>query len=117
MTLACRVVYYISSSGENPVKDFLDSIGNVSKTKVFRIFALFENYGLSSIIPHTRKLAGTPFWEIRILGKDNIRVIYVLPQQDRILALHGFVKKGQKTPVRELALAYKRYYDWLKRHS
>jgi len=84
MTLSCRVTYYISPLGENPVKDFLDSITKIQKTKVFRVFELYEKYGLSSIIPHTKKLAGTPFWEIRILGKDNVRVIYVLPHKECI---------------------------------
>ena len=117
MASGCKVVYYISPSGENPVKDFLDSITKVQKAKVFRVFESYEKYGLSSIIPHTRKLTGTPFWEIRILGKDNIRIIYVLPHKECILALHGFIKKTQKTPGKELTVVYKRYREWQKRHS
>jgi len=121
MAPGCKVVYYISPSGENPVKDFLDSITKVQKAKIFRVFGLYEKYGLSSIIPHTKKLTGTPFWEIRILGrilgKDNIRVIYVLPRKECILVPHGFIKKTQKTPERELSVVYKRYGEWQKRHS
>lgn len=116
MASNCTVFYYISPSGQNPVKDFLDSITRIQKTKVFRVFALFEKYGLSSIVPHTKKLFGTPFWEIRILGKDNIRVIYVLPHKECILALHGFIKKTQKTPEKELNVVYKRYKEWQERH-
>lgn len=104
-----RVVYYITPKNENPVKDFIDSLSKKQKAKVFRIFTLLEQYGISSTIPHIKKLSGTPFWEIRILGQDNIRVIYVSTKDNSILVLHGFFKKSQKTPEREINLAYKRY--------
>ena len=71
-------------------------------------------YGLSSILPHTKKLTGTPFWEIRILGRDNIRVLYAIPFQNSVLILHGFVKKTQKTPVQELQVAISRFEQWKK---
>lgn len=111
-----RVVYYISRSGDNPVKIFLDSLQNIQKAKVFRLFQVYERYGLASIIPHTKKLTGTPLWEIRIKGKDNIRVIYVSRTEKSILVLHGFIKRTQKTPKKELIIALERYEDWKKRH-
>ena len=106
------VYYYISSSGENPVKDFLDSLNGKQRAKVFRIFEVYEEYGLNSIMLHTKKITATPFWEIRILGKDNIRIIYLMVTKENILALHGFVKKSQKTPQKELKTALERYKDW-----
>ncbi len=109
------VYYYIDSKGNSPVKDFLDSLGEKQKTKVFRIFEVYEEYGLSSIMPHTKKVAATPFWEIRILGKDNIRIIYLMITKENILALHGFVKKSQKTPQKELKIALEKYKDWKER--
>lgn len=115
MSGKCTVRYYISPRGENPVKEFLESISKKQKSKTFRIFQLFQEYGLNSITPHVKKLTGTPLWEIRILGRDNIRIIYFIPHKDNILVLHGFFKKSQKTPERELNLALKRYKDWLSR--
>lgn len=55
------VYYYISSSGENPVKDFLDGLNEKQRAKVFRIFEVYEEYGLNSITPHTKKVTATPF--------------------------------------------------------
>jgi len=75
----------------------------------------FQKYGLSSIMPHIKKLSGTPLWELRILGGDNIRIVYFIPHKEAILVLHGFVKKSQKTPEKELSLALKRYKDYLDR--
>lgn len=61
-----KVIYYISPSGDNPVKDFLDAHPS-AKLKAFRIFSHIVEYGLTSAIPHIKKLAGTPLWEIRII--------------------------------------------------
>lgn len=68
---------------------------------------------MQSVIPHLKKLSGTPFWEIRILGQDNPRIIYVLLIQSRILLLHGFIKKKQKTPLKDLETASKRHQQFL----
>ena len=60
---------------------------------------------------------GTNLWEIRILGKDNIRAIYALIYNNQILIVHGFIKKSQKTPVKDINLSLARYKDWEKRNS
>ena len=115
MTTNYRVIYYISPTNQKPAKDFIDSLEQVQKSKIFRILQLFEEYGLQAIIPHTKKLAGTPLWEIRILGKNNIRILYVSWQKENILILHGFIKKRQKTPSREIQTAINRLNDWAKK--
>lgn len=110
-----RVIYYLSSSGENPVRNFLDSLQQFQKIKVFRLFQMYQEYGLRSIIPHTRKINSTPLWEIRILGKDNIRIFYVTPTGKYILVLHGFTKKKQRTPQKDISIALTRYLEWKMR--
>lgn len=111
MTSLWRVVYY-TYDGENPVSDFLDSLSPGQQTKLLRIFNNIKQYGLDSVIPHLKKLEGTPFWEIRVLGKDNLRVIYIVPTQFYVLLLHGFSKKKQKTPAKELEKARGRFREW-----
>ena len=73
-----RVEYYGTSSNGSLVRDFIDSLTKIQKAKIMRIFRNISEYGLSSIIPHVKKVTGTPLWEIRVLGKDNIRVIYAI---------------------------------------
>lgn len=58
------VQYYISPNQENPVKLFLESLDKKQKAKIFRILQNIETYGLSTAIPHIKKLSETPFWEI-----------------------------------------------------
>lgn len=96
-----KIIYYISASGENPVKKFLDARPK-AKLKALRILSHIEEFGLSHAIPHIKKLTGTPLWEIRILGEDSVRILYVARQGKQILLLHAFSKKSDKTPKKEI---------------
>lgn len=102
-----KVTYFVSASGTNPVKDFLD-VNLKAKVKALRIFSNIEEYGLTSVIHHIKKLTGTPLWEIRILGEDSTRILYVTRSGKQILLLHAFVKKSDKTPLRDLSIALNR---------
>lgn len=108
MDIKWQVIYFIDSQGNNPVSEFLDSLSDDQQSKVLRILHNIREYGLNSVIPHLKKLSGTPLWEIRILGRDNIRVIYVVPDRLKVLVLHGFIKKKQKTPPKEIEIALDR---------
>ena len=110
-----RILYYTSPSGKNPVKKFIDSLSDKQQTKILRILKYLKEYGLSVPLPHIKKLTGTPLWEIRILGKHNLRILYVIPQKHTLLTLHGFIKKTQKTPKKELTIALSHYQIWLDR--
>lgn len=107
-----QVVYFTNKNNESPIRLFIDSLPIKQKAKIFRILLYIEKYGLSSILPHIRKIAGTPLWEIRILGKDNIRIIYVVPLVNIVLLLNGFIKKSNKTPKGEINIAIDRLKQW-----
>ena len=108
----CNIIFYTSSNGQKPVEAFLEKNLSV-KIKTLRILANIKEYGLSSAIPHIKKLSGTPFWEIRILGKDNARIFYITQDKEIVILLHAFNKKTKKTPIGEISIAYKRYKDIL----
>ncbi|HWY16732.1 MAG TPA: type II toxin-antitoxin system RelE/ParE family toxin [Rhizomicrobium sp.] len=58
--------------------------------------------------PHVKPLRDK-LWEMRMSGRDGIaRAIYVLALRRRIVILHAFVKKTQKTPPEAIRLALKR---------
>jgi phage-related protein len=58
--------------------------------------------------PHVKPLRDK-LWEMRMSGRDGIaRAIYMLALQRRIVILHAFVKKTQKTPPAAIRLALKR---------
>lgn len=58
--------------------------------------------------PHTKAM-GDGLFELRLMGAEGIaRMMYCTLPGRRIVMLHGFVKKTQKTPRAELETALRR---------
>jgi phage-related protein len=69
---------------------------------------LLVEFGPSLRMPHSRAL-GSGLFELRPRGKEGIgRVFYCFVMERRIVILHGFVKKTQGTPKKELNIARRR---------
>lgn len=66
-----------------------------------------REFGINYKIPNTKKVSGTDFWELRILGKDNIRIFCIGNKKD-VHIVHVFSKKKQKTPPKEIKVAENR---------
>ena len=64
-------------------------------------------------MPLCRSL-GKGLWEVRssLPGNRVARMLFCL-REARILVLHGFIKKTQKTPAGELQLAFRRMREFL----
>ena len=79
------------------------------QARFLRISELLESFGPHSVgLPHVRPL-GEKLWEMRLTGRDGIgRVIYTEAAGRRLVVLHAFVKKTQKTPRKAMNLALKR---------
>ncbi len=90
------------------MKDFLDKTTPNQKTKVLRLLFHIAEYGLQAVTPHIKKLSSLPLWEIRVLGKDSMRILFVTRVNNRVILLHAFFKKTQKTPVKEIMIALSR---------
>jgi phage-related protein len=107
---AMKIIYYTEPSGRSPVDNFINSLPTNSRTKVYGLLEAIKIYGLTIAIRHLRKMHGSCLWEIRLLGKDKVRIFYVVQDKNIIILLHGFLKRSQKTPVKEIATALRRYY-------
>lgn len=106
-----EVKFYRTRSGASPVDDFILRSEKSVQSKVFRQIRYLNEFGLTSSNPSLKKIIGTNLWEIRILGRNSIRVICVMIINNQIVVLHIFKKKSQKTPKKELNIALKRYKD------
>ena len=101
------VVFYRTESGNEPVREWLLSLDREDK-KTIGVDVKTVEYGWPIGMPVCRPL-GKGLYEVRsnISHKRIARVIFTIIDQTMIL-LNGFVKKTQKTPKEEIALALKR---------
>jgi len=73
-----------------------------------------ESYGPNLGMPHTRAMADGLF-EIRAKAEEGIgRAFYCTLVGRRVVILHGFIKKTDKTPQRELEIARNRLKEVLQ---
>lgn len=98
-----KVVYFESARGERFVKEFVDEQRPEIRAEYVGIIDFLENYGPFLTGKYTKKLR-RDLYELRITGKEQIRVLYTVRQRNIIL-LHAFKKKTQKTPPKEIKTA------------
>ncbi|WP_213807002.1 type II toxin-antitoxin system RelE/ParE family toxin [Granulicella sp. dw_53] len=91
------------------VKLSLDALPLDIRASFQRIVELIQSHGLERVRePYVKHLEGA-LWEMRMKGRSGIaRAAYVTVVGKRIVVVHAFVKKTQKTPRREIEIALKR---------
>src|SRR5713226_7989407 len=79
------------------------------QARFLRISELLQTFGPPNVgMPHVRPLE-SKLWEMRLKGKAGIgRAICTAVSPRRLVVLHAFVKKTQKTPRRATELALER---------
>lgn len=94
------------------VKADLDAQPREIRSRFERIVSLISEHGLEQVHePYVKHLQG-PLWEMRMKGKDTIaRAVYVTVRERRVVILHVFTKKTQKTPRKEIDIALRRLKD------
>ncbi len=110
-----KILLYKSPQGEAPVNSFILSLEPKGQLKVRNSLNLLKNFGLRIGVSHVKKLIGTELWELRILGSDSTRILYVTISGQNFLLLHGFKKKTNKTPSKEIKIAEKRLAEFKSR--
>jgi len=88
---------------DTSLERFIESLEKPTIAKVLRTIDLLEKFGQKLGPPHTKKIS-THLFELRISGKQEIRIFYSF-HKSQILLLHGFVKKSQKIPQKEIKIA------------
>lgn len=102
-----NVVFYQTSSGNEPVREWLKSLSSEDRQNIGSDIKTVE-YGWPIGMPVSRSL-GSKLYEVRssISDKRIARVIFTIIGNYMVL-LNGFVKKTQQTPKAEIDLALKR---------
>lgn len=110
-----EIEFYDRPDGTEPAKDFILSLDTKMRAKVLRTIGLLRDAGPSLREPYSKPLDDGIF-EIRTkLGSDITRVLYFFVVGKKVILTNGFVKKTQKTPPVEIALAKQYRADYLAR--
>lgn len=85
--------------------------------RYLRLADLMLEFGPNLGMPHTRAMGDRRF-ELRVKGPEGIaRVFYCTLIGERIVMLHSFIKKTEKTPNKELSIARRRLIEVLNYES
>ena len=87
----------------------LDALPRDLRVSFDKVVTLIEELGLTRVREPYVKHIEDNLWEMRLRGRDGIaRAFYVTVIGRRVMVLRVFVKKSQKTPPREIKLAWQR---------
>ena len=107
--ITLNVVFYRTSSGSEPVREWLRGLSKADKRAIGSDIKTVQ-YGWPIGMPVVRKL-DTRLWEVRSRLDQHIsRVLFTVHGETMVL-LHGFIKKSQKTPKGDLQLAKDRKFN------
>jgi len=103
MAMSWTILYYSAA-----LQRELLGLPATLQARYVHLTARMEAYGADLGMPHTRAM-GEGLIELRLKGAEGIaRALYCTLPDRRIVMLHQFVKKSEKTPPRELAVARRR---------
>ena len=99
--------FYQTAGGAEPVREWLKKLDDEDRRIVGEDIATVE-FGWPVGMPLCRSL-GNELWEVRssLASRREARVIFAVIEE-RMVLLHAFIKKAQKTPKSDLDLAMKR---------
>ena len=87
---------------DEEIETFLTKLEKPTTAKVLRAIDLLERFGNQLGMPHSKNI-GRKLFELRIRGKQEIRLIYTF-HNNKAMVLRGFIKKSQKITRKELGL-------------
>ncbi len=109
--------FFVEERGTSPVEEFLDSLDLRTQARFRWSMEQLRVRNVQAREPLVRHLEGD-LWELREESRTNIyRVVYFFFTDRRIVFLHGFQKKSQRTPRRELTIARQRHREFLAREG
>lgn len=109
------VEYYETESGRSPVFEWLLDMAEEDQALALGYIDQLAWLGMEAQRPLVRQLEGKLYelrWKDR---RSQRRVAYFAASGRRFVLVHGFTKKQQKTPKRELDTARKRMKDYERR--
>ncbi|MCX7112990.1 MAG: type II toxin-antitoxin system RelE/ParE family toxin [Proteobacteria bacterium] len=108
---------YTISYYNEAVQAEIAGLPEMLRARYFTLTDRMEVHGANLGEPHTHPM-GDGLFELRLKGAEGIaRVFYCTLVGRRIVMLHSFIKKSQKTPPKELRIAETRMKEFKNAHA
>ena len=105
-----EAIFYRTGAGNEPVRTWLKGLVKEDRKSIGEDVA-YVQYKWPIGKPRVDHLRG-PVWEVRTsLGNRIARTLFAV-DNGRLILLHGFIKKTQKTVASDIDLAEKRFKEW-----
>lgn len=102
--------------GTAPVEEFICRFPKKSQAQITRKLEMLASMAPNLRKPHVKRVRGD-ILEFRIKPNGTpLRILFFIPQNGRIVLLHGFKKCTRKTPTREIKAAESRMLDYRNRY-
>src|SRR3989338_8037243 len=103
-----EIIFWKNDNDKQPVIDFIKRLEVKTQKKVFFVLGIIEKYGTMAWNNYFEKLKGYPLYEVRIQFNKKWHRMFCKVEGDRCYLVHGFFKKSNKTPAREIKTAVER---------
>ncbi len=112
------VYYFVDSQKKKvPVENYINQLPQKDKAKVFRYINFLQEQKGAPGEPYTRHIIDK-IRELRVdFGRNRHRIFYFTFIGKKIILLHAFLKKTQKTPIREKEVAQYNYRDFINNQT
>jgi phage-related protein len=107
-----RVHFFRTQAGNEPARDWLRGLPADQRHAIGEDLMVVQ-YRWPLGMPLVRKMEPR-LWELRSPVPDGIARLFFTVWETQIVVLHGFVKKGQKTPEHELETAQRRLAEFTR---
>ena len=118
-----EVITYKNVAGKDEIADYIKSLDAKAHTskdarikykKILEYIGQLRTYGVAVGKPAIDHIKGTDIWELR---PTTDRIFFAYWKDNTFILLHHFVKKTQKTPVREIEQAERNLKDFVERYG
>ena len=117
-----EVEFYEDKNGISEIVEYLDDLKEkgetskherVNRDKILAYMIALKQYGTRIGQPVVKHIDGS-IWELRPLAN---RIFFFYWKDNKFVLLHHFIKKTQKTPLREIETARAKMKDFIERHG
>ena len=111
------IEFYEREDGTSPVREFLEGLNDKTQGRFIWSIEQLRLLNVQAREPLVRHIEGK-LWELRRTSSGNIyRIFYFFFTGRKIVFVHGFQKKTDKTPKKEIDIARQRMEEYTQREG